>query len=154
MDIEDLKSNTEYHKYQPTSLQVSSSKPYAVSCYAHFSKHILLSFACIFRSSGSGELWGLWTMRIGPSSCNSLLVHLRFPCKGLGLWRVWMVFRNSRSIVMTVLQIVYLLHTHGNFHSSFLLKVNLFLMNEAIFNSVFSVLQLQPVGFACLWDIR
>ena len=35
IDIEDLKSNTEYHKYQPNSLQVSSSVDFSFYVYTY-----------------------------------------------------------------------------------------------------------------------
>ena len=49
IDIDDLKSNTEYHKYQPTSLQV---KVWTVQCAnLYILPHVFICFSCVLIQS-------------------------------------------------------------------------------------------------------
>lgn len=80
IDIDDLKANSEYHKYQPTSLQVR------VTLFLHFGhNNKLASSQC--RSNGSGGRCARLTRQIGPSSCSLLREPQKFRCKDLPLWR-------------------------------------------------------------------
>lgn len=64
VDIDDLKANTEYHKYQSNSVQVWTKHPQCLTTVfiVHFE---------FCRSNGSGERCVLSTKPIEPSSCNS-----------------------------------------------------------------------------------
>jgi hypothetical protein len=71
IDIEDLKVNTEYHKYRPNSLQVRIS-------YSRLSHDHLL---CARRCNGFGVHYVHWTRKISLNSCNSSPVLPKCHCK-------------------------------------------------------------------------
>lgn len=68
---------------------------------------------CVFRFSGSGGHCVHLIKQNVQNSCNSLPVHPKFRYRVSPPWRVWMASRNSKSIEMIVLLIVYHLLTLG-----------------------------------------
>lgn len=73
VDIEDLKTNTEYHKYQSNSLQVNN-KTFEIST---------MLITVNYRYNGFGEHYDRSIKPIGLSSYNLSLAHLKFLFKGL-----------------------------------------------------------------------
>lgn len=76
VDIEDLKANTEYHKYTATSLQVHFNFLYFILCLKELN-HSVFSFFFPSRFNGSGVHYEVLIKQIVRSSYNSLLVRLK-----------------------------------------------------------------------------
>jgi hypothetical protein len=73
IDIEDLRTNTEYHKYQATSIQVSGMRG--------SDENSLLTGFSVDRFNGSGEPCAASTRQNAPSSFNSSPARPKFRCK-------------------------------------------------------------------------
>lgn len=79
IDIEDLRTNTEYHKYQATSIQVRNV---LINLFVQ-----KLSFNHINRFNGSGELCAASTKPSALSSSNLSQEHQKYRFKDLVLWK-------------------------------------------------------------------
>lgn len=75
VDIEDLKANTEYHKYNANSLQVYSKILFCLTIFLNLKLNLLITNIVyfIFRFNGSGEHYEVSIKQIGLNFCNLLL---------------------------------------------------------------------------------
>lgn len=100
VDIEDLKANTEYHKYTATSLQVRFNiirtinqlinlyKIFLILCDLNDRWKVYVWFCCFFvfvfffyRFNGSGVRYEVSIRQTAQNSCNSSPVRLKCHCK-------------------------------------------------------------------------
>ena len=107
IDIEDLKANTEYHKYQANSIQVIILK-WILPCMNNW-----LNASYNFRFNGSGALSVALIKPIERNSCSLWLEPRRCRYKVLLRWKAWMECKSSKFIVTTVQRIVYRPHILG-----------------------------------------
>lgn len=115
VDIEDLKANTEYHKYQANSIQVWIQRE--ISAHTHNEPDIFLNhFCCIlkFRFNGSGVRCVVSIKPIVLNSCNLWRVLRKCRYKGLAHLKEWTGCKSSKSIVMIDQRNVFHRHTLGN----------------------------------------
>lgn len=118
VDIEDLKANTEYHKYQANSIQVNRCPSWKLmanwrTVFPNPTKFTIFFWKCRF--NGSGVPYAVSIKLIVPSSCNSWLVHRRCHCKDLAHLKAWMVCKSSKFTVTIDQQSVFHQLTHGKY---------------------------------------